>query len=195
MPAGAPITVPDPVPSFVTDSIMIVGFVKKVAVTEVAALTVTVQAPVPEQAPLQPAKEEPAAGVAVRVMGVPKGTACEQVAPQVMPPPVTVPTPAPLLVTDRVIGCSLKVAVTEVAALTVTAQAPVPEQAPLQPVKDEPAAGEAVRVMGVPEGTACEQVAPQECRHRYSADAGAALGDRQGHRLQREGRGRPRSPR
>ncbi len=43
------------------------------AVTEVAAVTVTAQVAVPEQAPLQPAKEEPAAGVAVRVMGVPRG--------------------------------------------------------------------------------------------------------------------------
>jgi hypothetical protein len=71
-----------------------------VAVTVDAA--VTVQVPVPEQAPLQPAKEEPAAGVAVRV--VPCVTDCEQVVPQLMPAGVlvTVPEPVPLLVTDRV---------------------------------------------------------------------------------------------
>ncbi len=48
------------------------------AVTEVAALTVTVQVPVPEQAPLQPAKVEPAAGVAVRVTAVPGSTAASR---------------------------------------------------------------------------------------------------------------------
>ena len=131
--------------------------------TDVAALTVTVQVPVPEQAPLQPAKDEPAAGVAVRVTAVPGVTDCEQVAPQLMPAGllVTVPVPVPLLVTVSVTGSRLKVAVTEVAALTVTAQVPVPEQAPLQPAKEEPAAGVAVRVTVVPAVTDSEQVAPQ----------------------------------
>src|SRR5512132_3258576 len=75
-----------------------------VAVTVDAALTVTAQVPVPEQAPLQPAKEEPAVGVAVRAMAVPGVTDCEQVAPQLMPAGVlvTAPEPVPLLVTDRV---------------------------------------------------------------------------------------------
>ena len=56
-----------------------------VAVTVVAALTVTVQVPVPEHAPLQPANVEPPAGVAVRVSAVPAVTDCEHVAPQLMP--------------------------------------------------------------------------------------------------------------
>jgi hypothetical protein len=43
----------------------------KVAVTERAWLIVTVQAPVPEQSPLQPAKVEPAVGVGVSVTTVP----------------------------------------------------------------------------------------------------------------------------
>ncbi len=43
----------------------------KVAVTFCAALMVTVHAPVPEHAPLQPVKEEPEAAVAVRVTNVP----------------------------------------------------------------------------------------------------------------------------
>ena len=43
----------------------------KLAVTDCAALIVTVQMPVPVHAPLQPPKVEPAAGVAVRVTGVP----------------------------------------------------------------------------------------------------------------------------
>jgi hypothetical protein len=42
------------------------------------------------------------------------------------------------------------VAPTETFALKVTAQAPVPEHAPLHPVNVEPAAGAGVRVTGVP---------------------------------------------
>jgi hypothetical protein len=41
------------------------------AVTVVAAVIVSGQLPVPEQAPLQPANVEPPAGVAVNVTGVP----------------------------------------------------------------------------------------------------------------------------
>ncbi len=117
----------------------------------------------PEQAPLHPAKVEPAAGVAVKVIAVPGVTDCEQVAPQLMPAGllVTVPEPVPLFVTDTVTGVAVNDAVTEVAALMVTAQLPVPEQAPPQPAKAEPAAGEAVRVTAVPGVKDCEQVAPQ----------------------------------
>jgi hypothetical protein len=43
----------------------------KVAVTDRAAFIVTVQVPVPEQAPLQPVKFVPVAGVAVSVTRVP----------------------------------------------------------------------------------------------------------------------------
>ena len=43
----------------------------KLAVTERAALIVTVQAPVPAHAPLQPLKIDPAAALARRVTGVP----------------------------------------------------------------------------------------------------------------------------
>src|SRR6267142_2574480 len=55
--------------------------VAKVAVTEVAALIVTVHVPVPVQPPpLQPVKVEPAAGAAVRVTTVPAVKEVEQVA-------------------------------------------------------------------------------------------------------------------
>jgi hypothetical protein len=76
-----------------------------VTVTLTAVFIVTTQAPVPEQAPLQPANEEPAAGEALRVTDVPGVKDCEQVAPQLMPAGalVTVPEPLPLLVTDKVI--------------------------------------------------------------------------------------------
>jgi hypothetical protein len=97
---------PEPALLFVTDSVT--GTRLKVAVAVVAALTVTAHVPVPEQAPLQPAKDEPAAGVAVRVMAVPGVTDCEQAVPQLMPAGllVTVPEPVPLFVIDSVSGAA-----------------------------------------------------------------------------------------
>jgi len=71
MPAGLLVTVPAPVPFGVTVRTK-VGV--KVAVTVVAAETVTVQGSVPEQlAPLQLVNTEPAAGVAVSVTIDPLG--------------------------------------------------------------------------------------------------------------------------
>ena len=52
----------------------------KVAVTACAALTVTLQVPVPAQLPLQPVKVEPAAGAAVKVTAVPVAKDAEHVA-------------------------------------------------------------------------------------------------------------------
>ena len=53
-------------------------------------------------------------------------------------------------------------AVTDLIAFTVTVQVSVPEHTPpLQPVKVEPAEGEAVSVTLVPFGKANEQVEPQ----------------------------------
>src|SRR5882672_1770788 len=137
-----------------------------VAVTDVAALIVTVQVPVPVQPPpLQPVKVEPAAGAAVRVTTVPVVKEVEHVAPQEMPAGalVTVPLPAPALVTVSAKDDCMKVAVTEVAALIATVQVPVPEHPPpLQPVNVEPAAAADVNVTEVPLVNDAEQVAPQE---------------------------------
>src|SRR5882724_2381161 len=136
-----------------------------VAVTVVAALRVTVQAPGPEQPPpLQPLKVEPAAGAAVSVTAVPLAKLAAQVAPQVMPAGllVTVPAPVPALETVSVKVCRVKVAVTVVAAESVTVQAPGPEQPPpLQPLKVEPVVGTAVSVTAVPLVKLAAQVAPQ----------------------------------
>src|SRR2546428_9432612 len=64
---------------------------------------------------------------------------------------VTVPLPVPAGATVRVKVCGVKLAVTVVAAETVTTQAPVPVQPPpLQPVKVEPAAGGAGGVTAGP---------------------------------------------
>ena len=103
IPAGELLTVPLPVPALLTVSAKLGRL--KVAVTVVAAETVTVQAPVPvHPPPLQPVKVEPAAAVAVSVTAVPLAKLAEQVAPQLMPAGalVTVPLPVPAGVTVRV---------------------------------------------------------------------------------------------
>ena len=65
--------------------------------TALAASIVTVQAPEPVQAPLQPANVEPEAAAAVSVTLVPASKSAEQVAPQLTAPTllVTVPDPVP----------------------------------------------------------------------------------------------------
>jgi hypothetical protein len=79
-------------------------FLLKVAVTLLAASSVTVQVPVPLQAPLQPENVERQAGLAVRVTAVFALYEVPQVLPQLMPAgiDVTVPPPVPLLETERV---------------------------------------------------------------------------------------------
>lgn len=71
--------------------------------TLLAASIVTVQGPVPVQAPDQPVKSELAEGVAVRVTFAPKLKFAVQVAPQSIPvgEEVTAPLPVPPLVTFR----------------------------------------------------------------------------------------------
>lgn len=75
----------------------IVGTIANVAVAEVAVVIVKVQEEVPEQAPLHPVKDDPAAAEAVRVTEAPEANAAEQVAPQLIPAgdEVTVPDPVP----------------------------------------------------------------------------------------------------
>jgi hypothetical protein len=163
IPAGALVTVPPPVPVLLTVSAKL--WSAKVAVTVCAPLIVTVQEPVPVQPPLQPVKVEPAAGAAVRVTTVPVVKEVEHVAPQEMPAGalVTVPLPAPALVTVSAKDDCMNVAVTEVAALIATVQVPVPEHPlPLQPVNVESAGAAAVNVTEVPLVNDAEQVAPQE---------------------------------
>ena len=80
------------------------GVTLKVAVTLRASDMLTVQEPVPEQAPEKPAKVEPAAAVAVRLTVVPEAKLAEQVVPQSMPAGLllTEPLPVPLRATVRV---------------------------------------------------------------------------------------------
>ncbi len=136
----------------------------KVAVTVRAALIVTVQPPLPVQAPLQLVKVEPAAGAAVRVTMVLLLNEKAQVAPQLMPAGVlvTVPVPAPVLFTVRTKVGTVKLAVTVLAAFIVTTQVPVPLQLPpVQPIKVEPVAADAVRVTWVLKLYENKHVAPQ----------------------------------
>src|SRR6266545_3810206 len=114
---------------------------------------VTVQVPVPVQAPLHPWKDEPDTGVAVSVTVAPPSKDDEHAAPQLIPAGEldTVPEPEPVFVTVRVCVVNVNVAVTDCAAVIVTWHVPVPEQPPpLQPVKVEPAAAVAASVTTVP---------------------------------------------
>ena len=123
----------------------------KLAVTDLAESTVAEQAPVPVQAPDQPANVEVASGVAVRVTTVPESKEAEQVEPQSMPAgaEVTAPPPVPTFETESEWVTRVKVAVTDFAESTVAVQVPVPVQAPDQPAKVEVASGVAVRVTTV----------------------------------------------
>jgi hypothetical protein len=69
IPAGALLTDPLPVPARVTFTGKVAGM--KMALTDCAEFMVTEQAPVPAQAPAQPANTDPAAAVGVSATTVP----------------------------------------------------------------------------------------------------------------------------
>src|SRR6195952_3577163 len=151
MPAGGLATEPLPGPAFVTLSCT--GSSVNVAVTDLAALIDSVQVVVaPAQAPLQPVKLEPAAATAVSVTDAPLTKLNWHVAPHAMPAGLleTLPAPVPVVATVRCFGRSVNVAVTDLATVSETLQVAVPLQAPLQPVKLEPAAATAVSVTDAP---------------------------------------------
>jgi hypothetical protein len=149
MPLGEDVTVPVPVPAFVTVSAK-VDELLNVAVTARAAVMDVVQVPVPVHAPLQPANVEPLAAAAVSVTDVPLAKLALQVEPQLTPAgdEVTVPVPEPAFVTVNAndVAELLNVAVTARAAVIDTEQAPVPVHAPDQPANVEPESAAAVSV-------------------------------------------------
>jgi hypothetical protein len=126
---------------------------------------VTTQVLIPLQPPLHPPKLNVLPGVAVRVSWVPLAKLAEQVVGQLIPLGllVTAPVPGPDIVIVRTEeGTALKVAVTDVDALRVTAHVLVPVQPPpFHPVNANPFAAVAVSVTCVLLPKLAEQVVPQ----------------------------------
>ena len=128
-----PVTVPLPVPAPATVTVVAL----KAALTDSAEFMVTEQAPVPVQAPLQPANADPAAALGVSVTEVPLLYVAEQVPGQLIPAGTLVTEPFPVLLAVRV-NWEVKAAETDIGEVpTVKPQAPVPEQAPPQPLNIE----------------------------------------------------------
>lgn len=65
---------------------------------------------------------------------------------QLMPLPVTVPEPLPVIATLTGNDVGMKSAPTDAGALMDTVQPPVPEHAPVHPLKIDPAFADGVRV-------------------------------------------------
>src|SRR5207247_9999259 len=94
----------------------------KVAVTAVVAVRVSVQGPVPVQAPpLQPVKTEPAAGVAVSVTTVPSSKVDEQTPGQPMPGGLLVTVPEPVPAVETIICGVVEPAITAADETLLTA--------------------------------------------------------------------------
>jgi hypothetical protein len=148
MPSGREITAPPPVPLLLTVRSCPS---EKVAVTVRSSVIVTVQARKPVQAPDHPANAQPTPGCAVRVTLVPPANEAAQWAPQSMPPglEVTVPVPAPSLITVRTLP-PVNVAVTDRSSVMVIAQVPVPLQAPDHPANVDPGAATATSWNALP---------------------------------------------
>ena len=92
---------------------------------------------------------EPEAACAVSVTEAPCANACVHVVPQSMPAGELTIEPEPTFVMVSVFSVS-KIAVAKRAPVIVNVHAPVPEQAFVQPVKLDPAAGTAVSVTSLP---------------------------------------------
>jgi len=150
----APVTRPGPETDTFNGNVLEPEPPLNVAITVFDASKVTVQVvAVPVQAPLQPVNVAPAPGVAVSVALDPavRFALVQVVAPfpQLIPLPVTVPLPTTdtLSVKPPPVVPPPNVAVTLLAELMRTTQVvDVPLQAPPQPTKLAPVAGEAVRV-------------------------------------------------
>jgi phage tail protein X len=144
-PDGELVTVPLPE----TLTLSVYWVCANVAVTLCAPFIVTTQLPTPLQAPPQPLKPQPFAGVAVSVTCVAEAKFALHVDGQLIPAGELVTVPLPVTLTDNATFCT-NVAVTDAAAFIVTEHPALPLQAPPQLLKVQPLAGVAVKVTGVP---------------------------------------------
>ena len=160
-----PVTVPFPVTETVRVKPVPVVAPLKVAVTFLDWVIDTVQVvALPPQAPVQPMKVAPSAGVATSPTVAPAAKLAEQMdapPPQLIAPLPPVTAPFPLIATERTFAC-VNVAVTAAAAVIVTVHVgAVPVQLPVQPVKTYPSPGEAVSVTAELSATLATQVLGQ----------------------------------
>src|SRR5438067_6003816 len=138
---------------------------KRTAIT-CSRFIVTVQPPVPVQAPPQPSNRDPAAAAGARVTLAPSLNVAEQAPPQSIPAgwDETVPLPVAVRMTVKaccVGGMAANVAKTCVSPCMVTVQPPGPLQAPPQPSKRKPLAGLAMSETEVPWSNDAAQICPQ----------------------------------
>ena len=159
-----PVTVPCPVTATLSATSALEP-PEKVALTLLAALIVSEHVrDEPLHAPPQLWKVWPLVGCAVSVTFVPADSVVEQLvppAPQVRPPPVTVPLPVTETLRGKVVGPTVppeKFAVTLLSPLIVTVQvAPLELVQPLQLVNEPPEPGVAVSVTSWPEASSALQ--------------------------------------
>ena len=158
MPLGRLLT--KPCPTFVTATENSVPASTNEATAAGAPLATTVHdAATPRQAPDHPARIQPSAGIACKVIRAPVGTSAPQVVPQeITAGELTIePFPVTLTASGRCVGCTPPiVAVTERARVTGTTHAPPPVQAPPQVTGPD-----AVSVTGTPAPKEATQASPQ----------------------------------
>jgi hypothetical protein len=150
IPLGLLVTVPLPEPATTTVSLWCTGGIESRSHGLVHRQSYGTGTVPDQPAPLQPAKVEPAAGVAVSEIFVPPVKLAVHVPGQLIPlgllVTVPLPEPATTTVSGGVLG-GLKVAVTNWLAFSVMEQTPLLGQpAPLQPANVEPVVGVAISV-------------------------------------------------
>ena len=118
------------------------------------------------ESPLQPRKNDPGNGVTVSVTTCPDRNGALQVAPQLMPAGLLLimPLPVPPLLTVSVLGgveLRIKVAV-QLRSSDIVTMLSAQSALPVQPTKDHPAAGVAIRLICCSNPNCVVQMLPQE---------------------------------